>query len=78
MLYIRLKQEYIIELQKYLKQQRDINILTKKPYSLKIKKDKGLTLFKYSQFDSNFDIQLVREARGIIFDKEWNLSLIHI
>lgn len=62
-----------IHLQKYLKQHRDINILAEPPYSLKIKINKELTLFKYSQFDSDFNIQLVREARGIIFDKNWDI-----
>ena len=41
-------------------------ILTSKPYSLKIKRDNGYILFKYDQISSDFSLRAVREARGII------------
>lgn len=62
-----------IELQLYLKQGKDIKTLTEPPYNLKIKTDKDLTLFKYNQFNSDFNIKLVRESRGIIFDNKYNI-----
>jgi len=44
--------------------------LTKPPYSLKISRDNGYIMFKYNQLESDFNIPLVREARGIIFDEQ--------
>ena len=42
------------------------------PYYLKIKYDGPYVMFSYNQLASNFNIGLVREARGIIFRKgEW-------
>lgn len=49
-------------------------ILTKKPYSLKIKRYEGYILFKYDQINSDFSLKAVREARGIIFrEEDWKL-----
>lgn len=49
-------------------------ILTNKPYSLKIKRDNGYILFKYDQINSDFSLKVVREARGIIFrEKDWKV-----
>lgn len=49
-------------------------LLAEKPYSLIITHDriydKNLVMFKYSQVDSDFNIELVRECRGIIFDED--------
>lgn len=49
-------------------------ILSQKPYNLIITRDvfhdKKLIMFKYSQFDSNFNEKIVRECRGIIFNEE--------
>lgn len=50
------------------------DILTASPYYLSISRDnmfdKNLILFKYSQVESDLNIQLVRECRGIILDED--------
>ena len=47
-------------------------LLVQEPYYLKIKEDDPYTMFSYDQIHSNFNIKLVREARGIIFRTgEW-------
>ena len=47
-------------------------LLTQEPYCLKIKEDGPYTMFSYDQSRSDFNIKLVREARGIIFRTgEW-------
>ncbi len=47
-------------------------LLTREPYCLKIKEDGPYTIFNYDQIRSDFNIKLVREARGIIFRTgEW-------
>ena len=52
--------------------------LTQEPYSLKIKEDGPYVMFSYDQIRSNFNIALVREARGIIFRKgEWEVPVCH-
>jgi len=43
-------------------------ILSEPPYCLRIKDDGGFTLLKYSQIDSDFNIEIVRECRGLILD----------
>lgn len=44
------------------------------PYCLKIQEDGNLILFKYSQIESDFSLDIVKEARGIIFEKDtWNI-----
>ena len=39
------------------------------PYNIAIKDDGGFTLLKYSQIDSDFNNEIVRECRGLIIDK---------
>ena len=47
-------------------------LLTAEPYCLKISRDDGYIMFKYNQVFSDFNIPLVREARGIIFrESDW-------
>ena len=47
-------------------------LLTGEPYNLKISEDGPYIMFKYNQLSSDFNIPMVREARGIIFRKgEW-------
>lgn len=47
-------------------------LLTAEPYYLKISRDDGYIMFKYNQVFSDFNIPLVREARGIIFrESDW-------
>lgn len=49
-------------------------LLSSPPYSLSIKRKDTLILFKYSQFDSDFSLEIVKEARGLILeDKTWNV-----
>ena len=42
-------------------------LLTAEPYYLKVSRDDRYIMFKYNQVFSDFNIPLVREARGIIF-----------
>lgn len=42
-------------------------LLTNEPYNLKVSRDGDYVMFKYDQIASDFNIPLVREARGIIF-----------
>lgn len=61
------------ELGKFCKGHSDWpELLTQEPYCLKIKEDGPYTMFSYDQIRSDFNIKLVREARGIIFRTgEW-------
>ena len=61
------------ELGKFCKGHADWkDLLVQEPYCLKIKEDGPYTMFSYDQIRSNFNISLVREARGIIFRTgEW-------
>ncbi len=45
-------------------------LLTEKPYCLKIKRDNGYIIFSYNQIESDFYNAIVRECRGIILDEE--------
>ena len=45
-------------------------LLTGEPYNLKISEDGPYVMFKYNQLTSDFNIPIVREARGIIFRKD--------
>lgn len=48
-------------------------LLQKPPYCLKISRDDGYIMFKYSQIESDFNEEIVREARGIIFrESDWD------
>ena len=47
-------------------------LLTAEPYFLKVSRDDRYIMFKYNQVFSDFNIPLVREARGIIFrESDW-------
>lgn len=46
------------------------DLLESAPYNLKISKDGEYILFKYNQLESDFNEQIVREARGSIFTQE--------
>lgn len=66
----------MLELQKFLMEHPDDyeDILTQKPYCLKIKYDDNMVLFKYDQVNSDFHEPIVREARGIILEnKTWKI-----
>ena len=46
-------------------------LLSKDPYNIKIKEDGDYILLKYDQIFSDFNNEIVRECRGIIFDKNY-------
>lgn len=48
------------------------DILSKEPYNLTINDDSGFTILKYSQFNSDFNNEIVRECRGLIIDQSLN------
>jgi hypothetical protein len=49
-------------------------LLTSPPYSLSIKRKDTRILFKYSQIESDFSLDIVKEARGLILeDKTWKV-----
>lgn len=49
-------------------------LLSSPPYSLSIKRKDTRILFKYSQINSDFSLEIVKEARGLILeDKTWNV-----
>ena len=61
-----------MELLQFLRQNKNWEqLLVAEPYNLEIRRDGPYTLFKYNQFASDFNLKLVREARGSIF-KEIN------
>lgn len=63
-----------LELQKFLRAGHSIDELREKPYSLSIKEDGDLVLFKYTQGVSDGFNPIVREARGIILSREkWDI-----
>ena len=58
-----------MKLLKFIKEHNDWEeLLSKKPYCIKIKKDDGYTMLSYNQIDSDFYNPIVRECRGIILD----------
>ena len=68
----------MLEIQKFLKEHPDNykELLSEKPYAIKVTEDEklGLSLFKYNQIDSDFNIPMVRECRGIILETStWNI-----
>ena len=62
-------------IQKFIEEHADWEkLLSEKPYCISISRDvmfgRKLIMFKYSQIDSDFNIELVRECRGIILDED--------
>jgi hypothetical protein len=47
-------------------------LLSCEPYNLSINDDGDYTILKYSQYDSDFNNEIVRECRGLIIDKDCN------
>jgi hypothetical protein len=47
-------------------------ILASAPYNLTINDDSGFIILKYSQIDSDLNLEIVRECRGLIIDSEFN------
>ena len=57
----------------YIKNNQDWKTtLTAEPYNLSITDDGNFTILKYSQINSDFNNEIVRECRGLIIDKECN------
>jgi hypothetical protein len=46
--------------------------ITQKPYCVTVKRDGDYILLAYSQIDSDFTNDIVKECRGIILDKDYN------
>ena len=66
----------MLELQKFLINHSNDwkEILAAAPYSLTIKEEGNLVLFKYSQLNSDFNYKICKEARGIILEKDtWKI-----
>lgn len=64
----------MLELQKFLRAGHSLDELRKPPYSLIIKEEGDLVLFKYTQGVSDGFNPIVREARGIILSREnWDI-----
>ena len=65
----------MLYVQKFISENSDWEkLLQEKPYCITISRDKvfghNLVMFKYSQPDSDFNNQLVRECRGLILDED--------
>ena len=49
-------------------------LISEKPYCIRVTEKDNLVCFKYSQIDSDFNEPLVRECRGVILEKNtWNV-----
>ena len=60
-----------MELIRFIKQNENWEeLLAKKPYCLKIKKDQDYTILSYNQIESDFYNDIVRECRGIIIESK--------
>lgn len=63
-----------LNIQKFIKEHNDwFELLQQEPYCIKIKHENNLYNFNYSQLDSDFNNEIVRECRGLILeDKTFN------
>lgn len=53
-------------------------LLVSEPYFIRIKKEDGFVIFNYNQLSSDFNNEIVREARGIIFHEgDWEQPVCH-
>ena len=64
-----------LDIQYFIEQHADWEkLLSEKPYCITISRDtmfgKNLLMFKYSQIDSDFNLKLVRECRGLVLDAD--------
>ena len=63
----------ILKVIEYIKNNQNWReVLSGAPYCINIKDDGGFILLKYSQIDSDFNNEIVRECRGLIIDKNLN------
>ena len=62
----------MLEIQKFLNDHQSDwkSLLTADPYNLFIREKDDMVLFMYNQIDSDFNIPLVSECRGIIFQRD--------
>lgn len=61
----------MLELQRFIKENPNWeSILVEKPYNLIISRKGNLILFRYNQIASDFSLEIVKEARGIILEDE--------
>lgn len=61
----------MLNLQKFLIENKDWqDKISKEPYCLKIVEEGNLVLFKYNQIKSDFNESIVKEARGIILERD--------
>ena len=52
------------------------DLLSAKPYNLKISDDDGFVLFKYNQIASDFSQEICKEARGLILDSQDDFRVV--
>ena len=53
-------------------------LLNQEPYCIIIKRKDGFVIFNYRQLDSDFNNEIVRECRGIIFKEGvWEQPVCH-
>ena len=53
-------------------------LLAQEPYHILVKRKDGFVIFNYRQLDSDFNNEIVRECRGIIFKEgEWEYPVCH-
>jgi hypothetical protein len=67
----------MLYIQEFIKSHPDNfkELLSVKPYAIKISEDDNFMMFKYSQIESDFNNPIVRECRGIILDKsDWSIA----
>lgn len=64
-----------MELIKFLRENENWKeLLISPPFNLTIVEDDGLVMFKYSQVSSDFNLDLVKECRGVILEKDtWKI-----
>lgn len=49
------------------------DLISEKPYSIKVVENEKYILLKYNQIESDFNLEIVRECRGIILDNSLNV-----
>lgn len=65
----------MLKVLEFIKEHKDWEVLlSQEPYCIKVSRDemfgKRLVMLKYNQIDSDFNEEIVRECRGLIFDED--------
>ena len=69
------RKENIMKIVDFIKEHENWeDILTREPYKLKIVRDNGFILFKYDTVYSDFSLDIVKEARGVISKEEPSIT----